>query len=109
VRDHWLMTVTGAKLERPAIFGDFALSVDDIFRPSRVSACRVVERDATFEELATRTYAELRGVDDLLEWLVATIALWLGHASIKSTDVYLHADLTTKEEALRRMAPTPVA
>jgi site-specific recombinase XerD len=40
---------------------------------------------------------------------VATIALWLGHASIKSTDVYLHADLSAKEEALRRMAPTPVA
>ena len=40
---------------------------------------------------------------------VATIALWLGHASVKSTDVYLHADLTLKEQALARTAPTPAA
>jgi integrase/recombinase XerD len=40
---------------------------------------------------------------------VATIALWLGHASVKSTDVYLHADLTLKEQALSRTAPTPAA
>lgn len=40
---------------------------------------------------------------------IATIALWLGHASIKSTEVYLHADLTLKEEALARTAPTPIA
>jgi integrase/recombinase XerD len=39
----------------------------------------------------------------------ATIALWLGHASMKSTEVYFHADLRAKEEALRRMAPTPAA
>lgn len=40
---------------------------------------------------------------------IATVALWLGHASIKSTEVYLHADLTLKEEALARTAPTPIA
>lgn len=40
---------------------------------------------------------------------IATIALWLGHSSTKSTDVYLHADLTLKEEALARTAPTPAA
>jgi site-specific recombinase XerD len=36
---------------------------------------------------------------------VATIALWLGHASTKSTDIYLHADLTLKEQALARTEP----
>ena len=40
---------------------------------------------------------------------IATIALWLGHASIKSTEIYLHADLRAKEQALQRMAPTPAA
>jgi len=29
----------------------------------------------------------------------STIALWLGHASTKATDVYLHADLAMKERA----------
>lgn len=40
---------------------------------------------------------------------IATIALWLGHESTKSTDIYLHADLRLKEEALARTAPTPAA
>ena len=33
------------------------------------------------------------------------IALWLGHASTRSTQAYLHADLTIKEAALARTAP----
>lgn len=40
---------------------------------------------------------------------LATIALWLGHSSTKSTDIYLHADLALKEQALARTAPTPAA
>ena len=35
-----------------------------------------------------------------------TIALWLGHESTQSTQAYLHADLTLKEKALARTAPT---
>lgn len=34
----------------------------------------------------------------------AVIALWLGHADIRSTTAYLHADMTIKEQALQRMA-----
>lgn len=34
------------------------------------------------------------------------IALWLGHESIDTTQVYLHADLATKENALARTTPT---
>jgi site-specific recombinase XerD len=34
----------------------------------------------------------------------AVIALWLGHADIRSTTTYLHADMTIKEKALQRMA-----
>lgn len=36
---------------------------------------------------------------------VAVIALWLGHESIRTTDIYQHADLRMKEQALARTAP----
>lgn len=36
---------------------------------------------------------------------VAVIALWLGHADIRSTQQYLHADLSIKERALARTTP----
>jgi site-specific recombinase XerD len=36
---------------------------------------------------------------------IATIALWLGHEGIESTTPYLHADLTSKEQAIARTAP----
>jgi integrase/recombinase XerD len=36
---------------------------------------------------------------------VATIALWLGHADIRATQTYLHADLALKEPALSRTTP----
>lgn len=36
----------------------------------------------------------------------SVIALWLGHASVRSTDPYLHADITIKEKALALTTPT---
>jgi integrase/recombinase XerC len=36
----------------------------------------------------------------------AVIALWLGHADIRSTHTYLHADMTIKQPALDRTTPT---
>lgn len=38
----------------------------------------------------------------------AVIALWLGHANLRSTNVYLHADLTIKQRALAMTAPARV-
>jgi len=35
----------------------------------------------------------------------AVISLWLGHSDIRSTQVYLHADLSIKERALARTTP----
>ncbi|GAB3176757.1 tyrosine-type recombinase/integrase [Myceligenerans halotolerans] len=35
----------------------------------------------------------------------SVIALWLGHRSATTTHIYLHADMTTKEKALARVAP----
>lgn len=39
----------------------------------------------------------------------SVIALWLGHEDIRSTQMYLHADLTIKERALARTAPASVS
>jgi integrase/recombinase XerD len=41
-----------------------------------------------------------RGVD------LTVIALWLGHESTESTEVYLHADMGIKERALARATPS---
>jgi len=35
----------------------------------------------------------------------AVIALWLGHESVETTQMYLDTDLATKERALARTAP----
>jgi len=35
----------------------------------------------------------------------SVIALWLGHETVETTDVYLHADMKLKERALARTAP----
>lgn len=37
----------------------------------------------------------------------AVIALWLGHESVATTQVYIHADMRIKEEALARLAAPP--
>ena len=36
------------------------------------------------------------------------IALWLGHADVRSTQPYIHADMTIKQRALARVAPSSV-
>jgi integrase/recombinase XerD len=38
---------------------------------------------------------------------LAVIALWLGHESIQTTNVYITADLASKERALERLDPVP--
>jgi integrase/recombinase XerD len=40
---------------------------------------------------------------------IATIALWLGHATSRTTEVYLHAHLALKEQAIARTAPPGTA
>ena len=34
------------------------------------------------------------------------IALWLGHSSVETTQIYVHADLAIKERALARTTPS---
>ena len=38
----------------------------------------------------------------------SVIALWLGHESVETTQVYLHADMRLKEQALARTLPNGV-
>ena len=47
---------------------------------------------------------------DLLQHGVdrSVIALWLGHESVETTQMYLHADMRLKEKALSRTTPLGV-
>jgi site-specific recombinase XerD len=36
---------------------------------------------------------------------ITVIALWLGHEQIATTNIYLHADMTHKQQAIDRAAP----
>jgi site-specific recombinase XerD len=38
----------------------------------------------------------------------SVIALWLGHESVRSTDIYIHADMAIKQRALDRTTPPNV-
>lgn len=95
---------------------------DPLF-PTR--AGRRLSRDAVAQRLTThaRTAAQAcRSLQDknihphvlrhscamsLLQASVDTtvIALWLGHAGVRSTDAYVHADMTIKEKALALTTP----
>ena len=36
---------------------------------------------------------------------ITVIALWLGHEQVSTTQIYLHADMTQKEQAIARITP----
>ena len=88
----------------------------------RLSRDAIERRVATHAATATQRCASLQGKKlhphvlrhscamSLLQAGVDTtvIALWLGHADVRSTQPYLHADLTIKERALALIAPTDI-
>lgn len=39
---------------------------------------------------------------------ITVIALWLGHESLQATQIYIHADIAIKEQAIARTAPIDV-
>ena len=89
-------TIRGAKLSRDA----FEL----IVRRHTLSASRscpsLIGKRVSPHVLRHSTAMELlhHGVDH------SVIALWLGHESVETTQVYMHADLRLKEKALARIA-----
>jgi integrase/recombinase XerD len=38
---------------------------------------------------------------------LAVIALWLGHENIQTTNIYITADLASREQALAKLEPIP--
>ena len=90
-------TRTGRRLSDDAVEARLA-----IYKPLAVQDCgSLATKNLTPHVLRhSCAMALLReGVD------VAVIALWLGHADIRSTDPYLHADMGIKERALARITP----
>jgi site-specific recombinase XerD len=88
---------TGGHLSRDAIADLLAKYI----KTATATCPTLAEKTVTPHTLRHTAAMELlaAGVD------TSTIALWLGHASTKATDVYLHADMKLKEKALARTAP----
>lgn len=98
---------------------------DPLF-PTRTG--RRLSRDAVALRIATHTATAARNCSSLLGRRVhphvlrhtcamsllqagvdtSVIALWLGHAGVRSTDPYVHADITMREKALALTTPTTV-
>jgi integrase/recombinase XerD len=88
-------------------------------RGGRLSRDAVERRLAKHQASATRdclSLAEKRITPHVLRHTAAmrllhagidtsVIALWLGHENVETTQIYLHADLTLKEQALARTTP----
>jgi site-specific recombinase XerD len=99
---------------------------EDPLFPTRTG--RRLSRDAVERRLATHAAAAARQCPSLLGKRItphvmrhtaamsllqagvdtAVIALWLGHADLRATNVYLHADMTIKERALALTTPASV-
>jgi integrase/recombinase XerD len=90
-------TSRGARLSRDALERRLAKHTTTAGR-----ACpSLTEKNITLHVLRHTTAMRLlhAGVD------TSVIALWLGHERIETTQIYLHADLALKEQALARTTP----
>ena len=88
-------TIRGTKLSRDAL----EHIVRRHIRTASRSCPSLVGKRVSPHVLRHSTAMELlhHGVDQLV------IALWLGHESVETTQIYVHADLRLKEQALARM------
>jgi|SRR5665647_993335 len=91
-------TRTGTRMSTDAVAARLALHAR-----TAATGCSSLTTKATTPH-ALRHTAAMRlltaGID------TTVIALWLGHESIETTQIYLHADMKTKETALARTRPT---
>jgi site-specific recombinase XerD len=91
-------TIRGGRMSRDAI--------EHLVRKYAVSGSSkcpsLADKNVTPHVLRHSTAMELlqNGVDQ------AVIALWLGHTSVETTQIYVHADLRLKEKALARLTDT---
>jgi site-specific recombinase XerD len=87
---------------------------------SRDAVERLVQRHVKRAERQCPTLAHKRVTPHVLRHTAAmellrhgvdrsVIGLWLGHESVETTQMYLHADMRLKEQALARTAPTTPA
>jgi integrase/recombinase XerD len=90
-------TVRGTKLSRDAL----ECLVQKHTLAASKSCPSLIGKRVSPHVLRHSTAMELlhHGVDQ------SVIALWLGHESVETTQVYIHADLRLKEKALARIAP----
>ena len=98
-RDRYVFTTrTGTRMSRDAVAVRLTLHATTAALTCPTLTGKTVTPHVLRHTAAMRLLAA--GVDSTV------IALWLGHESIDTTQVYLHADLATKENALARTTPT---
>jgi site-specific recombinase XerC len=91
-------TRTGTQMSTDAVAARLALHAH-----TAATICPSINADAITPHVLRHTAAMrllTAGID------TTVIALWLGHESVETTQIYLHADITTKEKALARTTPT---
>jgi site-specific recombinase XerD len=90
-------TITGSRLSRDAIERRLAHHID----LARAGCPSLQAKQITMHTLRhTAAMRLLLAGND-----VTVIALWLGHEQIATTNIYLHADLTHKQQAIDRTKP----
>lgn len=94
-------TSTGRPLSRDAVALAVARHTSTARRSSSTLAIKAVTPH-TLRHTAAMLLLHA-GVD------TSVIALWLGHESAETTQIYIHADLALKERALARVTPTNTA
>jgi site-specific recombinase XerD len=95
--DPLFLSIRGRKLSRDAI--ERLLKK---YSAAAARACASLKRKKISPHALRHTAAM-----DLLQHGVdrSVIALWLGHESVETTQMYLHADMRLKEQALSRTQP----
>ena len=89
---------TGTRMSRDAVAARLTLHAKTATATCPSLASKTITPHVLRHTAAMRLLAA--GIDSTV------IALWLGHESIETTQIYLHADLATKEAALARTTPT---
>ena len=90
-------TRTGTRLSRDAIEHRLAIHLQAAARDCPSLAAKHITMHTLRHTAAMRLL--LAGND------ITVIALWLGHEQISTTNIYLHADMTHKQQAIDRTRP----